>query len=124
MGALESAPLSFLFPCGLFLGAVAQQKLTVSMAEKVVQYVICGVSVLLMVMGTVSAIRGLVENASNFGQPFDCFCDATPTTCCASGFHPVEGECCVLGPSVSVLNASNTTFRPYIKTDGVGVPCE
>ena len=123
VGALEEAPLSFLFPCGLFLGAVAQQKLSAPKWEKVVQYVLCGVSVLLVVMGTISAIRGIVENASSFGVPFDCFCDATPDTCCASGFHPVDGECCVLGPSVSVLNSS-TTYRPYIKTDGVGVPCE
>ena len=60
-GALLSAPLSFLFPCGLFLGAAAQQKLSVSIGEKVVQYVICGVAVLLMVMGTISAVRDIVE---------------------------------------------------------------
>lgn len=124
MGALESAPLSFLFPCGLYLGAVAQKKVSApSISEKVVQYVICGVSVLLMVMGTIAAIRGIVENASSFGVPFDCFCDASPSTCCASGFHPVGEECCVPGPSVYIVNSTNTTVS-YIKTDGVGVPCQ
>ena len=100
-GALLIAPLSFLFPCGLFLGAAAQQKLSVSIGEKVVQYVICGVAVLLMVMGTISAVRDIVEIES-FGMPFDCFCDATPDTCCASGFQPVNGEYCNSVLSVGV----------------------
>ena len=110
MGALESAPLSFLFPCGLFLGAVSQQKVSAPKWEKVVQYVICGVCVLLMVMGTISAIRDIVETSS-FGVPFDCFCDATPDTCCASGFHPVNGEYCV---SVSSVRAGPYTFKSLL----------
>ena len=101
VGALQCAPLSLLFPCGLFLGAAAQQKLSVSIWEKVVQYVICGVAVLLMVMGTISAVRDILETES-FGMPFDCFCDATPDTCCASGFQPVNGEYCNSVLSVSV----------------------
>ena len=96
VGALQIAPLSFLFPCVLFLGAAAQQKLSVSIWEKVVQCVICGVAVLLIVMGTISAIRDIyikiVVETDSFGVPFDCFCDATPDTCCDSGFQPVNDE--------------------------------
>ena len=74
MGSLESAPLSFLIPSVFYLKTAQTIGRRIHPAERAVLYTLCVVSVILIVMGTISTIAAITEDAALFGDPFDCLC--------------------------------------------------
>ena len=76
VGALLSSQLAFILPCVFFVKLASNTKLEVPVYEKVAIACIVVFATCLVIFGTIDAFRNISENASEYGLPFDCFCEA------------------------------------------------